>query len=183
MIALIWNCRGVGHPSAVRVLRNYVISHRPSILFLSEVKCTNVDLVNRLMISLGFCHFEFVPARGRSGGLLLGWKDCISLSILLSNDNFINCLIHNAPSESTWQLTAVYALPSPVGRNVIWDSIFAIGTAFNGLWCVVGDFNMVMDARDKTGGRPVASSSRCSLRQRTDELGLIDLGFVGKRFT
>lgn len=97
MIALIWNCRGIGQPSAVRVLRNYVISHRPLLLFLSKVKCMNFDIISNIIVSLGFSKFEFVPAIGKSGGLLLAWKDCVDLSVIVAKDNFINCIIHNSP--------------------------------------------------------------------------------------
>lgn len=183
MIALFWNCWGMGQPSAVRILRNYVISHRPSVIFLSEVKNSNIDIVGRLMGSLGFDNFEFVPARGRSGGLLFGWKVNLNISILLSTESFVNCIIHNHPAETPWQLTTIYAPPTPVGRHQFWDSVMQIGEAFHGPWCVAGDFNMVMDAMDKKGGRQMVSSSRFNLRQLTDDLGLIDLGFTGKRFT
>lgn len=183
MTAFVWNCRGVGQPSAVRILRNFVVSHRPSIIFLSEVKSTNIDFVNRIMLSLGFKNLEFIPATGRSGGLLLGWIDCIDITVLLTNDNYINCLVLDRTDNQHWQLTTIYAPPTPVGRIVFWDAIKTIGQSFIGPWCVIGDFNMVLDANDKQGGRPVASSSRLNLRQLTDDMGLIDLGFIGKRFT
>lgn len=47
----------------------------------------------------------------------------------------------------------------------------------------MGDFNCVLEVKDKSGGHPVATSSRNGLRRIIDNLGLIDIGFLGKPFT
>lgn len=36
MIVLSWNCRGLGHPQAVPVIRELVRAHRPGVMFLYE---------------------------------------------------------------------------------------------------------------------------------------------------
>lgn len=48
---------------------------------------------------------------------------------------------------------------------------------------ITGDFNAVLDQRDKIGGKPVASSSRDGFRNVINENGLIDLGFSGYAWT
>lgn len=58
-----------------------------------------------------------------------------------------------------------------------------VGKAHRGLWCVLGDFNVVTQASDKIGGRPIASSSKNGLLEVIDQCGLIDLGFSGHQFT
>lgn len=105
MIAFVWNCRGLGHPSTVKILRNYTISHRPDVMFLSKVNCNCNVKVENIMKSLGFMNVEFVPTVGSSRGLLLSWKDHVKIKILLENNNINNCLVLNKPSKTPWKLT------------------------------------------------------------------------------
>lgn len=71
MIAFIWNCRGLGYAATVRILRECVYSHRPQLLFLSEVKFSSVERARKIGVSLGYSLFHFVSAVGQSGSLLL----------------------------------------------------------------------------------------------------------------
>lgn len=71
MIALIWNCGGLGHSTTVRTLRETIISHRPVIVFLSEVKISDPSKTHSISTTLGFSNSYLVPSRGKSGGLLL----------------------------------------------------------------------------------------------------------------
>ncbi|KAL3622592.1 hypothetical protein CASFOL_034003 [Castilleja foliolosa] len=50
-------------------------------------------------------------------------------------------------------------------------------------WAVIGDFNAILDQKEKKGGLPFSSSSRYSLSNELNDLGLIDLGFSGFPFT
>ena len=70
MIALGWNCRGLGIPRSVRVLRKLVQRWKPKIVFLSKTKMRKyqmekekfkIDLLNGLIF----------PSVGRSGGLAM----------------------------------------------------------------------------------------------------------------
>lgn len=69
MIGLVWNYRGIGQPSTLRTLRGFLKYHRPNFVFLTEVKCSNVVIVEKIVRELHFDKFEFVPAFGKAGGL------------------------------------------------------------------------------------------------------------------
>lgn len=185
MISLVWNCRGIGRAVAVRMLRELLRSHRPDVLFLSEIKSSNNTRILNLSTSLGFDNSHFVPSRGKAGGLLLLWKNSINLQLILSTDFIINCLIstNHDGTDIPWQCTFVYGPTLPSLKGLFWDDLNRIGEAFESPWFLVGDFNSVLDQRDKIGGNPVASSSRDGFRNMVDANGLIDLGFVGYTFT
>lgn len=126
MLAIIWNCRGMGRPTAVRSLRAFVKSHKPSLLFLSELHISSPIKIQKLCLSLGFHHLEFVPALGRSGGLVLAWKDHLDFRLLTSNSSLISGLIFMPHLNTTWQVTGVYGPPTPSMRPMFWDQLMAI---------------------------------------------------------
>lgn len=98
MIRILWNCRGLDHPSIIRSLRDYVKSHRSSFVFLSEVKCSNSVQIEKIVKSLKFQSFEFVPSVGRSGGLLLMWQQNLNIKVIDSLNSLINCLVFSQNS-------------------------------------------------------------------------------------
>jgi len=59
----------------------------------------------------------------------------------------------------------------------------AIGDRFYGPWLCIGDFNMILDQTDKSGGLPYATSSRDFFRSFMNTCGMIDLRFSGNPFT
>lgn len=58
-----------------------------------------------------------------------------------------------------------------------------IAAAFTGPWILLGDFNTVLSQAEKTGGRPVTSSSASGLTGIITKHGLIDVGFSSSPFT
>ena len=71
MSCLSWNCRGLGHPRAVRALGELISDSRPNLVFLMETKLANNGFL-RLREKLNLFGVG-VPAIGRSGGLALLW--------------------------------------------------------------------------------------------------------------
>jgi hypothetical protein len=64
-----------------------------------------------------------------------------------------------------------------------WDSMCSVGNSYIGPWLCIGDFNMILDQSEKTGGKPYACSSTDPFHHFINEFGLIDLGFSGNLFT
>lgn len=117
MIVFAWNCRGVGQSTTVRILRNYVVSHRLEVIFHSAVKCDNVGNITKLMQTLGFHWMQFIPTSSKSGGLVLSLKADLDVQILVANNHLINCIVQNAQSETIWQFTHIYRPPTWMGIN------------------------------------------------------------------
>lgn len=113
-------------------MRNLVISQRPEVLFLSELKCDNPVKIGALVKFLGFSELEFVLAVGRAGGLLLCWKSTLQLQVILATNNMINFLLIQHHSVAPWHFTAVYAPQSLSGRAKFWEALLEVGEAFTG---------------------------------------------------
>ncbi|KAL9690969.1 hypothetical protein QQ045_011386 [Rhodiola kirilowii] len=74
MSLIAWNCRGLGSSSAIRAVKDVVSASRPRIVGLIETKATK-KRCEEVRLKLGFRCCFCVPARDRSGGLALLWKD------------------------------------------------------------------------------------------------------------
>ncbi|KAL9691816.1 hypothetical protein QQ045_012243 [Rhodiola kirilowii] len=74
MSLIAWNCRGLGSSSTIRAVKDVVSASRPAIVGLIETKATK-KRCEEVRLKLGFRCCFCVPARGRSGGLALFWKD------------------------------------------------------------------------------------------------------------
>ncbi|KAM2378995.1 hypothetical protein ACFX1X_040326 [Malus domestica] len=81
MIALFWNCQGVGNPWIVQALHGLLQQKGPSIVFFSETKC-NASVIN----SIKFC-FSYGLHRA------IWW----SWIIVERQGSFKSCLILWAP--------------------------------------------------------------------------------------
>ena len=64
MIALNWNCRGLGNCSAVEVLVDLVRKKDPIILFLMETKLTFREMES-IKSELGFFSMLAISSKGR----------------------------------------------------------------------------------------------------------------------
>jgi exonuclease III len=92
MNLLSWNCRRVGSPRRVRDLYQLVKENHPNILFLLETKCQKNKL-ELLRVKMGYGGLFVVDPVGRSGGLVLFWRDDVNLEIQNFSRRHINSII------------------------------------------------------------------------------------------
>jgi hypothetical protein len=58
-----------------------------------------------------------------------------------------------------------------------------LGNSFGGPWLLLGDFNSILSPFEKSGGRNFGSSSHNDFVDFVHSNALVDLGFVGNKFT
>lgn len=73
MSCLSWNCRDIGSPRTVRVLKDLLHNHRPSFVFL--IKTSFANKLEELRVHFGFDYCFSVDKIGRNGGLAILWKN------------------------------------------------------------------------------------------------------------
>ncbi|KAH7660831.1 Exodeoxyribonuclease III protein [Dioscorea alata] len=97
MKILSWNVRGLGRPSKRHLVKDFIFSSRADVVCLQESKLQ--DLHTSTWRSIGGSRlntFDFLPALGTSGGIIIAWdssqvlgtlihKGTYSLSIKFSN--------------------------------------------------------------------------------------------------
>src|SRR4051812_9006406 len=90
MSVICWNFRGLGTPATVREVRDLTNKHAPSVLCLVETQLQKAR-AELLCQSLGFNKTFAVSSSGRSGGLVVYWKDEIKLEVQSSSKYHVDC--------------------------------------------------------------------------------------------
>ena len=180
MRALGWNCRGICNASTVRALRAQNRGHKPDIIFLCETK-TNGERMDYVKRMVGFNENVVTEAKGRVGGLCLMWKNNVQIEVVEFNKYLIAVKILDPGGD--WNLVGFYGPPYASKKRKAWENLCALLETFQEPWICFGDFNIVMDSEEKDGGRAECSMSSNFLKDILFELGAIDLGFSGIRFT
>ncbi|CAM8918528.1 unnamed protein product [Rhodiola kirilowii] len=179
MKLLIWNCRGLGSSSAVRALQDVIRSYRPLVVGLVESKsdCRRCEIVR---VKLGFdCCFA-VPARGRSGGLVLFWNNISEVDVVSYSGFHIDFLLHYKGSV---HITLFYGNPRTNLRHKSWDLLRRLRGLINLPWCVVGDFNEICNYSETSSRNPSRRSYMEQFKEALLDCGLMDLGYRGAKFT
>jgi hypothetical protein len=182
MKILAWNCRGLALAPTIRVLRALICSHRPDLLFLSETKVSS-SRYPFLLHGFGFVDMLEVPLVGSRGGIFLTWKEGVDLEPVKLDSHSISYLVLSEPLSTPWMFSSVYAPHLILERSDFWIRMSELGNSFGGVWLLMGDFNSVLSSSEKSGGRSVGSPSHLEFLDFVHSNALVDLGFVGNRYT
>ncbi|KAF5450624.1 hypothetical protein F2P56_030956, partial [Juglans regia] len=146
MSILVWNCRGLGNPRTVSVLRNLSKEKYPTLVFLVETKCRRkrMEVVRRCLQMDGCFSVDCV---GHSGGIALLWKEEWSVTIINNTRWHISALIQEEGSGSTWQFTGFYGHPDTGKRSSSWQLLKMLKPTSSMAWLCAGDFNEILHQR------------------------------------
>ncbi|GAA0162641.1 hypothetical protein LIER_18685 [Lithospermum erythrorhizon] len=95
MSLLVWNCRGLGHPRAVRSLAGLVTSKKPRFVFLIETKLRNFEW-DHIKLKLKKPNALIVESDGRKGGLVLMWGRDVGVEVFSFSTHHIEAIIVEA---------------------------------------------------------------------------------------
>ena len=82
-----------------------------------------------------------------------------------------------------WLLVGFHKLPYTAKKRKVWENLCAILESFQGPWFCLGDFNYIVNAEEKYGGVKGGTSAPNYLKELMFDLGAIDLGYSGNKFT
>ena len=132
---------------------------------------------------MGFSECFCVDSFGKTRDLALFWKSSVELDIIFSNKYAIVVLVHSDPPEISWLLFAVHGPPYLVKKRKFWELMKDIINRFSGLWVMIGDLNSIISSGDKVGGSHRGNRSSRWFQSFVSNVGAIDLGFCGPKFT
>ncbi|OMO88470.1 reverse transcriptase [Corchorus capsularis] len=127
---------------------------------------------------------EWIDPIGFSGGIWLLWNaDEFDVHIHSKTQQEITALAKVRSLNQSYAISAVYASPDRESRLLLWDYLACLGANLNLHWIWIGDFNETLCSLDKYGGRVVNPLNSSSLNDALSSCDMIDIGFVGPRFT
>jgi hypothetical protein len=77
----------------------------------------------------------------------------------------------------------VYAPHTRQRCSDFWSFLSELGNYFGGAWLLLGDFNSILSSSEKSGGHGFGNSGHEEFADFMHFNALVDLGFVGNRFT
>ena len=131
--------------------------------------------------SIGFFGKLVVDAKGKAGGLCLMWKWGVNVEVEEFNKNLLAVKIKDTLCE--WMLVGYQGPPYLAKKRKAWENLCAILESFQGPWVCLGDFNYIVSAEEKYGGAKGGTSAPNYLKELMFDLGAIDLGYSGNKFT
>lgn len=116
------------------------------------------------------------------GGLALFWKKGLEVEVEPSSLNHVDVLI-NKNKEDGWRFTGFYGEPLTQRRMESGNLLRNLQGRFLVPWLCAGDFNEITKSHEKSRGRLRPYMQMKNFRDVLDECRLMDLGFVGSKFT
>ena len=181
MRILGWNCQGICNASTARALRATIRAQNPDFVFLCETKVFDDDRLKKLAVSIGFSEQLIVNAKGKASGVCLLWSSALDVEVLEFNSQTIAVVVNDV--LCSWALIGFYGPPYQAKRRKAWENLHVLLQSLNCPWICFGDFNVVVEESEKFGGQRGSNSTPSYLKDLLFDLGAIDLGFAGAKYT
>jgi hypothetical protein len=114
--------------------------------------------------------------------VIVEWK-CEDVRVLQTRTDRFSVFVElSTPGSAAWWLTAVYGPTCDDLKGVFLDELRMLRATLQGPWAVTGDFNLIVDARDKN--TPVVNRRSLNMFRRClNDLELKESTLLGRRFT
>jgi hypothetical protein len=122
---------------------------RPHLVFLMETKMTQRK-AKVVQIKLGFENYFSVDCIGKSGGLMLLWKNSIMVEIQNFSRRQINAVVQCSSDAPSWKLTGFYGHPDVAKRGESWELLHFLAKLPLEPWLCLGNFNEITTASEKS---------------------------------
>ncbi|XP_026398400.1 uncharacterized protein LOC113294209 [Papaver somniferum] len=178
MKVLSWNIQGFNTPATGDNLRDIIRTQDPDIIFLCETKLYD-DKMKSLLAPFRYPNINYLQPLGLSGGFVLMWNNGFVCDIVSCENNMIRAAFQSDPSQPEWLLSCMYGYCNYAKKKAQWEFIKDIGFNISQPWVLTGDLNIHLLDNSSSG----SSSSDGLVHTILQEIGLEDLGFLGKGHT
>jgi exonuclease III len=184
-VVLSWNVRGLNSPARKQVVKDLVAYHRCKIVCIHEMKLQTVgDVEISNILGSEFCsNFTVLHAQGTRGGLVVECSmDCYSLLHVEIKQHSITATIKRLVDDEMWCVTGVYCSQGDPEKLAFMQELKLIKQTVHGRWIVLGDFNLICRAQDKSNEH-INLRLLNGFRQVLDELELREFHLQGRKYT
>jgi hypothetical protein len=179
----VWNLRGLNCPARRSVARTAISEAGASVVCVSESK---LQLVTPYIVvesfGPGFDGFAYLPSVGSAGGVIIAWKSQVVSVLAQRIDRFSVSVLLSQEGGQPWWLTTVYGPTVDDMRALFLDEFRMLRGSLAGPWAVAGDFNMILDMRDKNNAN-INRRRMAMFRRFVNDLELRDANLLGRRYT
>ncbi|KAL0291780.1 UNVERIFIED_CONTAM: hypothetical protein Sradi_7013600 [Sesamum radiatum] len=139
----------VGHQAAVGQL---VRENKLQFLGLLETRVRQGN-VQRIQSNLLTNWSWFEDYSGPGGRIWIAWNDLeVEVEILRVETQLIHCKVSNRAMHTTCLMSVIYGECDHIQRRDLWTTLCLLSEVDNEVpWCVLGDFNVVLDASEIRG--------------------------------
>ncbi|XVF46863.1 hypothetical protein PTKIN_Ptkin03bG0062400 [Pterospermum kingtungense] len=182
MRLMSWNARGLGQPLAKKFIAEMTQKYNPNICFVMETRY-DYKKGEILARNWGYSNSTGMSSRGFSGGLLLIWDDNVSMNISSMNENLIFAYVKDF--KNAFWLTCIYGNPKTHKRHLVWHQLktFSNSLKEQDEWIVMGDFNQVLEDKDKLSFKNTTLRGADLLRNCIDHCQLSEIPPLGQYYT
>lgn len=166
---------------AISAMKDITRTHKPDIIFLCET-LVHERKVHELKVKLGYGNCLCVDREGMSGGLAMLWKESLDVQVMSYARNFINLEV-NEEGIGRWRLTGFYGFPDNSRRRDSWDLLRSLAGLSDLPWCIIGDFNDILDMDEKIGRVERPQWFIDGFRNAVLDCELSDISLDGYQFT
>lgn len=152
---LVWNVRGLNNPARRCSIRLFSQSYNISLVCLQESK---MELLDAAVVceTLGpaFDGFDFLPAEGTRGGILMAWKsDKLRLSNIQKDEFMISAQVLSLEDGKEWMVSSVYGPQGDDDKLRFLEQLLQFGEQVHLPWILNGDFNLICSEEERSSGR------------------------------
>ncbi|KAL0420875.1 UNVERIFIED_CONTAM: hypothetical protein Slati_3110400 [Sesamum latifolium] len=122
---------------------------------------------------------------GPGGRIWIAWNDLeVGVDILMMDEQFIHCSLLNKRTSTKCLISIVYGDCDSIRRRRLWEGLQNLAEAITeDPWCVLGDFNAVIDVSESCGRSSETTIAMAEFREFITEAGLVHLPFMGCPYT
>ena len=158
---------------------------RSTIVCLQETKLSHVEGPDiRETVGAEFeRHFAYLPAQETRGGVLVAvHEDFYTVQSSFITSNAVTVKVQATTSGASWWLTVVYGPQDDSAKLAFLNELRQISCITSDLWLIIGDFNMILQASDKSNDN-INRRLMGAFHKTVDDLELKELQLKGRKFT
>jgi hypothetical protein len=181
---LIWNVRGLNHPSKQREVKSLINIHKIGLICLIETRVKENEAAKIRDAITSDWGFVFNYEKHFLGRIWVCWKKTdYEVTVIDKCDQSINCCIKSLKTNLCWFHSFVYGANKGLDRKLLWSNLSAMKTKVDDSpWMICGDFNVVKSLAEKWGSDRL-NAYEVEFGQCLNDLEVLDLNFSGSFYT
>ena len=184
MKGIIWNCRGIQKKGVSSFLKDLIHEHNFHFIGLQETMLENVDdKILRKIDPNGVYLWKWIPARGKSGGILSGVNtDLMEVGSFFEGKYILQLNLWDKQMKTNWNFMNIYGAAQEEHKREFLIELAGFCSKHKVPFLAGGDFNIIRFSSEKNKVTSLSKHSRI-FNNIISTYELIDIPMTGGRFT